>query len=294
LVKGVRDPWFRPVDVCVAPDGSLLVADWYDPGVGGHRMGDTEHGRIFRIIPEGHQGYAIPTVDLATPAGAVRAIQSPNLATRFLAQQKLAEFGKQAVPALERLLQESASATIQARALWQLGLVSGTPENYVQLALASPIPEIRIVGIRMARQHDLDTLEIVAQHGNDSSPQVRRELAIALRHNRDPRVADLWVQLAVQHDGHDRWYLEALGIAADQQWDTFFDAWLRQVGDRWNTPAGRDIVWRCRSPKACKYLAQIIRETESEPDQYRYFRAFDFHEGATKLDALSALLTLSK
>ena len=25
LVQGVRDQWFRPVDVCTAPDGSLLV-----------------------------------------------------------------------------------------------------------------------------------------------------------------------------------------------------------------------------------------------------------------------------
>jgi glucose/arabinose dehydrogenase len=26
------DDWFRPSDVCVAPDGSVLVADWNDPG----------------------------------------------------------------------------------------------------------------------------------------------------------------------------------------------------------------------------------------------------------------------
>ena len=26
------DNWFRPADVCVAPDGSLFVADWYDAG----------------------------------------------------------------------------------------------------------------------------------------------------------------------------------------------------------------------------------------------------------------------
>ncbi len=45
LAKGVRDQWFRPVDVCTAPDGSLIIADWYDPGVGGHRMGDATRGR---------------------------------------------------------------------------------------------------------------------------------------------------------------------------------------------------------------------------------------------------------
>ena len=51
LVTGTIDKWFRPADVCVAPDGSLFVTDWYDPGVGGHRQGDTDRGRLFRIAP---------------------------------------------------------------------------------------------------------------------------------------------------------------------------------------------------------------------------------------------------
>ena len=34
------DPWFRPVDVTAAPDGSVFVADWYDAGVGGHAFRD--------------------------------------------------------------------------------------------------------------------------------------------------------------------------------------------------------------------------------------------------------------
>src|SRR5690606_22187096 len=34
------DTWFRPSDVCVAPDGSIFVADWNDAGVGGHNMAD--------------------------------------------------------------------------------------------------------------------------------------------------------------------------------------------------------------------------------------------------------------
>src|SRR5690606_25947750 len=49
LLKGERDQWFRPSDVCTAPDGSVFVSDWYDPGVGGHQMGDMERGRIYRV-----------------------------------------------------------------------------------------------------------------------------------------------------------------------------------------------------------------------------------------------------
>src|SRR5690606_18361261 len=53
VVVGARDQWFRPVDVATAPDGSVFVADWYDPVLGGHQAGDVESGRIFRISRPG-------------------------------------------------------------------------------------------------------------------------------------------------------------------------------------------------------------------------------------------------
>ncbi|MCC6785803.1 MAG: DUF1080 domain-containing protein [Planctomycetes bacterium] len=43
--------WFRPSDVTIGGDGAAYVADWYDPGVGGHGMGDREaYGRILRVV----------------------------------------------------------------------------------------------------------------------------------------------------------------------------------------------------------------------------------------------------
>src|SRR5688572_7762046 len=51
LLEGQKDQWFRPVDVTPGPDGSLFVADWYDPGVGGHQVGDLDRGRIYRVAP---------------------------------------------------------------------------------------------------------------------------------------------------------------------------------------------------------------------------------------------------
>ena len=49
------DNWFRPSDICVAPDGSAYIADWYDPGVGGHGIGDFTRGRIYRLAPKGNK-----------------------------------------------------------------------------------------------------------------------------------------------------------------------------------------------------------------------------------------------
>ena len=53
ILKNEKDQWFRPADICVAPDGSLIIADWYDPGVGGHAAGDLVRGRIYRVAPKG-------------------------------------------------------------------------------------------------------------------------------------------------------------------------------------------------------------------------------------------------
>ena len=51
-----KDPWYRPSDVCTAPDGSVFVADWHDSHVGGHHMADHKPGqmtgRIYRLTPK--------------------------------------------------------------------------------------------------------------------------------------------------------------------------------------------------------------------------------------------------
>src|SRR5699024_3955311 len=96
-------------------------------------------------------------------------------------------------------------------------------------------------------------------------------------------------QLAQQHDGNDRWYLEALGIGAAGQWDQFFGAWKEKVGSNWNTSIGRDIVWRARAEKAPAMLAQIIKDPSLE-EKTRYFRAFHFYDPADKKQALISIL----
>ena len=124
----------------------------------------------------------------------------------------------------------------------------------------------------------------------DPSPQVRRELAIALRGEKSPVAASLWTKLALAYDGKDRWYLEALGIGAEGQWDEFFAAWQKHLGEQWNQPRHHDIIWRARAPAACEYLGQMIREAKTVKEQERYFRALDFHDAAETQLALAAIV----
>ena len=289
------DQWFRPVDVCAAPDGSLYVADWNDSGVGGHYMGDqtvaTMTGRIYRIAPHG-QKPSVPKLKLNSPAACVEALQSPNISTRYLAWTKLHAMGSGAEKSLARLWEKSESPQMRARALQLLARIPGREQHYVNLALKDSNPDLRITGLRIARQAKLDVIPLVTSLAHDSSAQVRRECAIALRHQNSPEAPKLWAELARQHDGQDRWYLEALGIGADRQWDTFLDAWLATAGDRWDSPAGRDIIWRSRGKKTPGLLVKIIGDKNlTAQDREHFFRSLDFISGPEKEAALVELLT---
>ena len=69
------------------------------------------------------------------------------------------------------------------------------------------------------------------------------------------------------------------------------DAWLSKVGDNWNTPAGRDIIWRLRSKKSPGLLVKIIQDPKtSKEERDRYIRALDFTKGPEKDAALVQLL----
>jgi len=288
------DSWYRPSDVCVGPDGALYIADWHDAGVGGHNMADREldsmTGRIYRVAPKGNRP-SFPKVDVTSAAGAVAALQSPNLATRYLAWTALNSMQGKAEKELLPLW-HGQDARLRARALQLLARLKDGQVNYVGAAVQDATPDIRITGLRIARELKLDLIPILQKLVKDPSAQVRRECAIALRHHTSPEAPALWATLAKQHDGKDRWYLEALGIGMDGQADKFFHAWLVQVGDQWNTAAGRDIVWRSRAAEAPALLAKIVTDKNtSGKDREKYLRALDFIKGPEKDAALLEIST---
>ncbi|PHN08274.1 PVC-type heme-binding CxxCH protein [Flavilitoribacter nigricans] len=290
LLKSPYDQWFRPVDVATAPDGSLMIADWYDPIVGGAAAGDHEKGRIFRLAPT-DTSYRWSEPDLSTIPGAITGLQNPNESVRYLAWQTLHEAGAEAEPALLELWKQQDRTRHRARALWLLGQLPGKGNEYVGAAIRDAEEMIRISGLRLARRLEMDLLPVARQLVRDPSPAVRAELAIALRHTDGTEAAAIWAELAEQYDGADRWYLEALGIGADPHWETFFSAWLDRVGEGWKQAGGRDIIWRSRSRAAAPLLADLIADPQtSETERLRYFRAFDYHSGKDKNKALLGLL----
>ncbi len=294
ILKGEKDRWFRPADVCAAPDGSLIVADWYDPGVGGHQAGDQVRGRIYRVAPpSAASSYNITKQDFTTPQGAIAALQNPNLSVRYHAFTALQSMGKNAVPELEKLWHDNnADPRMRARAFWVLvKMKDAETSQYIGESVKDGNPDLRITGIRAAVELKNGVTRVVAALQHDPDSQVRRECALALHHNKSPEAASLWASLAVQYDGKDRWYLEALGISANKQWDAFFTAYLDKIKDPLATDASRDIVWRARTQKALPYLSKLASDNNiALHNRLKYFRAFDFTSDYLKERILLSML----
>lgn len=108
------DLWFRPVDIKLAPDGSLYVADFYNCIIGHyevdlfHPRRDREKGRIWRITYTGpnaspHQ----PPANLAKAKTdeLVSALGDANIVVRTLAVHQLADrIGRDSVPAVRKVV----------------------------------------------------------------------------------------------------------------------------------------------------------------------------------------------
>ena len=284
ILKAKNDNWFRPSDVCVAPDGSLFVADWYDPGVGGHGMGDIEKGRIFRMIPKGTATKYEPEKALSMPTNGgptysqLSLLNSPNEDLRFTAWSSYIKQGEKAEEALRLTLEENdKNPTLQARAFWLL-LEQPDPAKVAEvitLAAKSKNPRLAELAVRGWRKVSgpkstnnpeyIFTLNQIADL-NLNRPAVLREIAIALRFSKNSDADKLWEKLAQKYDGKDRWFLEALGIGADLCWDSRLGALKGDIHP--------DIVWRSRGSKSADLIADHL--VSAKDAEVKFLRAIDF------------------
>ena len=283
---------FRPVDVAVAPDGSLMLSDWYDPVIGGFRQNDIERGRIYWIAPKGRR-HIPPAYDYDSAAGAIKMLRSPNQCARYLAWIRLLEMGEKAETPLAESLKEE-NPRMRARALWLLGQIKGKQAKYIELAIADRHPEVRIVGLRLADLVGHNHLSVIEELSEDLSPRVKAECSVHLRKHRSPK---LWAKLASFYDGKDRWLLEALGIGADGNWDACMAEYanlkkgLAPLNAEQLTSAKNDLIWRSRALETPMALADIILKENDGEDLRRYMRAFDFQ--ASSKDKDDALLSIA-
>jgi putative membrane-bound dehydrogenase-like protein len=256
---------FRPMELAVAPDGALLVADW---GWGGWKAAKVL-GSVWRISwPE-----AKPTPRIADDAPAVELIDAlahVDRNQRLRAQWALVDRAKESAPLLARVLADAARPTVQRwHALWaidQIGEIEGI--RLVRDRLGDGEPSVRAqaaraLGTRRIGVASADLIPLL----KDRAPSVRLHAATALGRIHEKQgwqAKSAATALVSLLDDEDRWIRYAARIA------------LKRIND-WGTvenalTAGsarvREQAWlalsRIFDPDAVEVLIRRVGEPDSE------------------------------
>jgi len=288
VIMKCGDRYFRPTDVCAAPDGSLYVSDWYDGGVGGHGYNDPDRGRIFRLTPKGKK---VQRKEKPGPytniADAIEGLKSPNLATQYLARERLLAEKEKAVPAVKLLLGD-AERNNRARALWVLDRIGGSGRQLVLDHLHSADATFRALAVRILRQHGPQFGPQILALANDSNSEVVREVLLALQTLKGPAADAALVKIAKQYDGNDRYLLEELNLAATDRKEMLYQA-LTQGGAQ----AAQIPLLQLLNPKAAAQIltAKLTASGTDEKTMYSLLNAAALIESPEAGKSLLQLVT---
>ncbi|MDB6075625.1 MAG: hypothetical protein JWO89_3265, partial [Verrucomicrobiaceae bacterium] len=291
---------FRPSDVCVGPDGAIYVADWFDPGVGGHGTRDDAYtGSIYRIAPKGFKS-KVPKLDLTTIEGQIAALKSPAVNVRNSGFTRLKEQGDKAVPAVAALLADE-NPYVAARAAWLLAQMGPSGIAKVTPWLESKDANQRLLAYRALRRasgisrvvpksqvpagnrpklkagtysiyletSELDVVGMATKMAQDESAAVRREVALTMRDVPADKSVSVLVTLAKQFDGKDRAYLEALGLGSTGKEAEVYAAIAKEMGgpaDSWSD-AFAWIAWRLHPAAAVADFKARVLSSKLSPEQ---------------------------
>ncbi len=224
------DNWFRPAQFANAPDGTLYVIDHYREIVETtesipplilkhlHIESGVNHGRIYRIMPDGFKRPDQPRLSKATTAELVKLLEHPNgwhrdTASRLLYQRQDAN----AVPLLRKLAKDTRSGLGLVHVLYALDGLKALDAKDVLPALADANPRVREHGLKLAERfptEDAIRTRLLTMM-DDGNLGVRYQLAFSLGAiGGDANTAlhklavkdgsDPWVRLAILTSAHGR------------------------------------------------------------------------------------------
>ncbi|MEQ8789580.1 MAG: c-type cytochrome [Pirellulaceae bacterium] len=207
------DPWFRPVDLQLGPDGALYVADFYNCIIGhyevplDHPRRDRRRGRIWRIVYTGEGGDEkaatprTPNLRSLELAALWDKLADPNLTVRTLATHEIVDrFPDEARRQIRRLLGAKATPEQRAHGVWiceRLGMLDADLIRRLAHEPAAP-PRVHLARALADRAEwkpradGIDIAALMREMLEDDNAFVRRAAADALaRHPHDDNIGPL-------------------------------------------------------------------------------------------------------
>jgi len=188
------DPNFRPVDLEIAPDGSLYVVDWHNALIGHMQHSvrdpnrDTVHGRIYRITHKTRDLVRPPAIERAPVANLLENLKLPELRARMRTQRELRS---RATPEVMNALGQWVRTldTSDPRydhhlteALWVAWGHRTIPPVLLERVLTSPSHQARAAAVHVVRHHFRsieNATDLLLRAANDPHARVRLEAIMA-------------------------------------------------------------------------------------------------------------------
>jgi glucose/arabinose dehydrogenase/mono/diheme cytochrome c family protein len=188
------DPNFRPVDMEIAPDGSLYLADWHNVLIGHMQhnardpLRDHVHGRIYRVTYPTRPLVKPAKVDGASIEELLENLKLPEYRTRYRTRREIREHDKNTVyPKLQTWLANLDKNDLkyehhQLEGLWVSWGINKIDVQLLEKLLKSKNENIRAAAVHVARfngKYLSNPTKIFVNASKDKSGRVRMEALTA-------------------------------------------------------------------------------------------------------------------
>lgn len=216
LLINSNEPYFRPVDVKIGPDGAIYVADFFQEIIGHMQYEfrdprrDHLNGRIWRITQKGRKPLPRPRLHDLPTEELVEQLKSPEGYIRDMARRIM--YDRAADPQQQNQLAEAVrrfAARLDPKdaefehhrleALWAMQTIEVVDLPLLDAVLRSPRAEARAAAIIVMRywcEHIPDALERLAVLVSDPHPRVRMEAVVALSYIPQARAMEIAARAA--------------------------------------------------------------------------------------------------